>query len=131
MIFVFWSGQANLLQSGTPSLWRKEAPQRDDTQTYVLDKHIYEYSVLDNHIYDYYISDNHIYEYCFPDNDIYEYSFPDNDIYDIVSHITTCRIICVPDKNLCEILRPRFFSALWAESHFLLISAFQLPLLAE
>ena len=43
-----------------------------------------------------------------------------------MSHFTTCTIICVPDKNLCEILCPRFLSALWAESHFLLFSAFQL-----
>ena len=50
MIFVFRSGQADLLQSGTPSLWRKEAPQRDDTQTCVPDNHIYDYCVPDNHI---------------------------------------------------------------------------------
>ena len=82
MIFVVQSGQADLLQSGTPSLWRKEAPQRDDTQTCVPDNLIYDYCVPDNHIYDYYVSDNHIYDYCVPYNDIYEYFVPVNDISD-------------------------------------------------
>ena len=124
MIFVLRSGQADFLQSGTPSLWRKEAPQRDDTQTCVPDNHIYDYYVSYNHIYVYCVPYDDIYEYYVSDNDIYEYCFPDNDIYDIVSRIIICTIISVPDKNLCEILCHRFLSALWAQSQFLLISAF-------
>ena len=37
MYVVCWLGQALLLQSGTPSRWKREAPQRDDTQTCVPD----------------------------------------------------------------------------------------------
>ena len=84
MIFVFRSGQADLLQSGTPSLWRKEAPQRDDTQTCVPDNHIYEKCVPDNPIYDYYVSDNQNYEYCVPDNHIYDHCVP---YYDLNNYV--------------------------------------------
>ena len=39
-------GQAVLLQSGTPSRWKNEAPQRDDTQTCVPDNEFAKLQIL-------------------------------------------------------------------------------------